>query len=440
MRLQERKLGDIAGRIRDSPGALFIGAGCSRSAGIPTAPELVELIRQRHPEDWERAVAKDYQKCMDQLDPTYQRRLIQDVVKNSQLNLTHVAIASLMKGRKINRVITTNFDSLLTRACALVGLETAVYDVDAISSAHFRALEIGDEPAIFYVHGQHFGFSQFHSPRDYTPEHGDMLRDLFRSISQTHAWLVVGYSGENDPSANALIGEDFRRGLFWVGYRDNPPCENIQNNLLIASKHAYYVPGHDADGFFAALGGTLGCDAMQAFRNPFSHLRTLFHEVSFPKESQEDKARENFIFRVHQAIQQFERGPVMPTDWRPEERLLVPDAHRGLLLTLPPFRQLRVEGFATRNSYFVNVSVPFSMGTVLHPCTRKLSMSPSSCFSPLLDGDGVASIHYYIDTIEVCLFQSPSRWGRCCIDPEPLGSHGRPAVSVPFSMGTVLHL
>ena len=61
------------------------------------------------------------------------------------------------------------------------------------------------------------------------------------------------------------------------------------------------------------------------------------------------------------------------------------------------------------------VSVPFSMGTVLHPLGGILPAIPHWCFSPLLDGDGIAS------TLEVQELLESSY------------------VSVPFSMGTVLH-
>ena len=37
------------------------------------------------------------------------------------------------------------------------------------------------------------------------------------------------------------------------------------------------------------------------------------------------------------------------------------------------------------------------------------------------------------------LFQSPSRWGRCCIQGESVAIRINQIVSVPFSMGTVLH-
>jgi len=86
------------------------------------------------------------------------------------------------------------------------------------------------------------------------------------------------------------------------------------------------------------------------------------------------------------------------------------------------------------------------------------------CFSPLLDGDGVASlpaprsaprasmvsVPFSMGTVLHRLqhpcghrrsdwFQSPSRWGRCCIGCiDHLAVHHW-HVSVPFSMGTVLH-
>ena len=85
------------------------------------------------------------------------------------------------------------------------------------------------------------------------------------------------------------------------------------------------------------------------------------------------------------------------------------------------------------------VSVPFSMGTVLHRRCRMDDCECYICFSPLLDGDGVASsasatpwrrstsvsVPFSMGTVlHLCSvwvphvvqsFQSPSRWGRCCI-------------------------
>ena len=63
------------------------------------------------------------------------------------------------------------------------------------------------------------------------------------------------------------------------------------------------------------------------------------------------------------------------------------------------------------------VSVPFSMGTVLHQLFVTCLPVGYFSFSPLLDGDGVASATSGAGSAPPLLFQSPSRWGRCCIGP-----------------------
>ena len=135
------------------------------------------------------------------------------------------------------------------------------------------------------------------------------------------------------------------------------------------------------------------------------------------------------------------------------------------------------------------VSVPFSMGTVLHPAPipnppqgrwafqspsrwgrccidqfQRLGTETDKRFSPLLDGDGVASllrqqrsaraspvsVPFSMGTVlhpsaasagnsSPTPFQSPSRWGRCCISAGSTCCRCTRHVSVPFSMGTVLH-
>ena len=78
------------------------------------------------------------------------------------------------------------------------------------------------------------------------------------------------------------------------------------------------------------------------------------------------------------------------------------------------------DGVASRKGRYVRtasagVSVPFSMGTVLHHQGRNYRVKPRFRFSPLLDGDGVASNIAFRATVGITTFQSPSRWGRCCI-------------------------
>ena len=74
-----------------------------------------------------------------------------------------------------------------------------------------------------------------------------------------------------------------------------------------------------------------------------------------------------------------------------------------------------IDGNGSRSRTGGDVSVPFSMGTVLHPLRGEGRPLVLVRFSPLLDGDGVASCKCPARSASPAVFQSPSRWGRCCI-------------------------
>lgn len=117
--------------------ALLIGAGCSVSAGIPLASGFIEVIKKDWLNAFERAKQKaqpanpTYPICMAELSDAERRDLISDYVDRATINWAHLAIAQLMKDGFVDRVFTTNFDPLVLRACALLGVFPAVYDFAA---------------------------------------------------------------------------------------------------------------------------------------------------------------------------------------------------------------------------------------------------------------------------------------------------------------------
>ncbi len=231
-------MGGVVCRLQtkgQAQGALRIGAGCSESAGIPLAKGILELIEKDDPEYWKGVKPRNYENWMGKLGETQRRDLVLSVVSGKAVNLAHLAIATMIRDKIIDRVITTNFDPLLIKACGLLGVETAFYDADALLNDRFRVLDIG-LPAILYVHGQYCSFTQRHTRADYTRKHSQLLRKLFETLSQTHTWIVVGYSGK-DPTAKSLTRlKEFSHELHWVGLNKNPPSRFIQNNLLLPSK------------------------------------------------------------------------------------------------------------------------------------------------------------------------------------------------------------
>src|SRR5690349_9526653 len=135
--------------------SLLIGAGCSAKAEIPLASEIVEHIRNTRPNAYARAAKKTYAECMSKLLLTDRHALIGGFIHKAKVNWAHIGIALLMKSGFVDRVLTTNFDLLVVKACAMIGQFPAAYD---FASSHLFDPEYISENAVFYLHGQYTGF------------------------------------------------------------------------------------------------------------------------------------------------------------------------------------------------------------------------------------------------------------------------------------------
>jgi hypothetical protein len=115
----------------------------------------------------------------------------------------------------VDRVLTTNCDPLISRACALVNSFPAVYDFAA--SHIFNPGQVG-EKAIFHLHGQRDGFVLLNTRSEVT-KHRNHVKPVFDDAHKGRVWIVVGYSGENDPVFDLLARvKTFEYGLYWIGY------------------------------------------------------------------------------------------------------------------------------------------------------------------------------------------------------------------------------
>src|SRR5262249_37461580 len=111
-------------------------------------------------------------------------------------------------------------------------------------------------------------------------QHSERLGPLFKTAGLGKAWIVVGYSGENDPVFTHLAEvPEFEFGLYWVGFRDEDPPTHVRDRLLSPNKSAYYVRGFDADGFFVELARRLNVFPPEFVHRPFSHLAEMLKPV-----------------------------------------------------------------------------------------------------------------------------------------------------------------
>jgi tetratricopeptide (TPR) repeat protein len=259
------------------PAALLLGAGLSASAGIPTARGMITAIREKYPAAYADCPKKDsYAAVMAQLELRERRALIKGFIDEAKMNWGHIAVALIMRAGFVDRVLTTNFDPLLSRACALIGLFPAVYDLAVAKEYDLSALE---GQAIFHLHGQHTGFSILNTDEEVTEISGRM-QPVFADTGTRRSWIVCGYSGACDPVAERLIElTKFSGGLYWVGFENREPDQALQKNLLTPGGGAKWVSGFRADDFFVRLAQELKCFPPDFIQQPFDHLLHLLEKV-----------------------------------------------------------------------------------------------------------------------------------------------------------------
>jgi len=288
----ERTIDDIAEALGPHGSAprrcsVLLGAGCSISAGIPSASDIVRQIKVKFPTAYARATSHGYADCMAALERGVRRDLIGAYIDNAKINWAHIALAQLIGGGYVDRVLTTNFDPLISRACALVNSFPAVYD---FAASHIFNPDQVSAQAIFHLHGQRDGFVLLNTRSEVT-KHRNHIKPIFDDAHKGRVWIVVGYSGENDPVFDLLASvKTFEYGLYWIGYRPKP-SKHVADKLLGRECGAHFIGGWDADDFFVTLAQKLQCFPPRFVTQPFSHLKSMFSmltDYSAPRNDVED--------------------------------------------------------------------------------------------------------------------------------------------------------
>lgn len=195
----------IAAEIRRGEVVFLLGAGMSKSAGLPTAAELAEqLPADFKPPDIERPTLVD---ISDFCDAEHRRGQlnteIRRLIKAAQDRLTepssaHLALARL---KDVNLVITTNWDTLLEEACDALTPKRDFYPI--ITDADLEGRPKTPETLnIFKLHGTLDSASSFilsgddfaRFPHDH-PNFWRRLENIF--IDQTIILVGYGLGDEN---------------------------------------------------------------------------------------------------------------------------------------------------------------------------------------------------------------------------------------------------
>jgi tetratricopeptide (TPR) repeat protein len=276
-------LKDIAVRIKrqkDTQGTgtvVFIGAGCSVSAGIPTCLEMLEVMEKDFNDLLADCQNKDYASYMNNLTPSERKIFLDNYIKNAKLNISHVFLASLVKNGYVDCIVTTNFDNLALKALTTLNEFPAVYDLASSSNYISGMLNF---PAVVYLHGQHTGMWQMNTG-DEMDSVKKSIAEAFNEILANRTLIVVGYGG-NDPVLDVLASiPRFNHNAYWISYKDKGLPAKAQDIWSKDSKkNILHLPGYDSDKFFFDLHNELSIESPDLFTKPFQHLIETYELVS----------------------------------------------------------------------------------------------------------------------------------------------------------------
>lgn len=253
---------------------VFLGAGASKTGGVPLAAEIAADILTdyagnpgvRRLRDEE----KGYSRLMECLTPYERNQLLKGYIDRAKINVTHIYLAQLMILDYVDYVLTVNFDNLMLRALALYNNFPPTYDMAVLKDLTTTSFK---EKSVVYLHGQHHGLWLL-STAEEMDKVKEIIPPILDSIKNQRPWIFIGYSGE-DPIFDHIVRLGrFDNRAFWIGYQENVPGKRVCDGLLDKQNtNACLIKGYDSDSFMVKLSSELGLPQPSVIDTPFTSLR-----------------------------------------------------------------------------------------------------------------------------------------------------------------------
>jgi hypothetical protein len=222
----------LAFAVHNNPGAyaVLLGAGVSIPSGTPGAWDVVRgLITKAatvsaggtepdDPEAWyetSRGKKPTYQRVLEEFAPTPEerQRLLRphfDPQANGGRRPTaaHKAIAKLVKARRVQVILTLNFDKLMEDALNEEGVHPTVIETPSKLGASLSPLHTLD-CVVVHLHGDYLSpLAMLNTDNELENYHTD-LQEFLRNILTNYGLIVAGWSAVYDPALKSLIEQHY---------------------------------------------------------------------------------------------------------------------------------------------------------------------------------------------------------------------------------------
>jgi hypothetical protein len=250
----------------------FLGAGTSRTAGLPTAADIIWDLKHRYyclqeNQDLQshdinnNAIRKKIQTYLDSqgfpvlwspeeysfyfnlvfgADYDAQQKYIRETLASSKvsLNIGHRALAALLEMALSRVVFTTNFDEVLETAYATVsGKNLSTYHLEG-SYAALAALNAEHFPIYAKIHGD-FRYQKIKNLAVDLQNSDQEIQKCFLAAGVRYGLIVSGYSGR-DENVMTMFREAvdqnnaFPHGLFWTTPRLSDATKTVKDFIMYA--------------------------------------------------------------------------------------------------------------------------------------------------------------------------------------------------------------
>ena len=266
----------------------LIGAGCSLSAGLPTAQDIIGDLKKRYycteenqyfsdadmaiasirakiqsffdaldcPEEWSWEEYAFYFNLLFGGDLKKQREYIHEILSSERLSLSMAqrVLAALLGNSRIPCLFTTNFDDVVENAYAEVnGRSLPVFHLEGSYAAN-EAIDSGKQlPVYVKLHGD-FQYTSLKNLEVDLKSADEYLGKAFVNAGNRYGCIVTGYSGR-DESVMTLFEtvldshNPFPHGLYWMTLKGRsvaPVVKAMIEKAQTKGVQAYIV---EIDGF-----------------------------------------------------------------------------------------------------------------------------------------------------------------------------------------------
>lgn len=268
---------------KDSPHALFLGAGASLSSGVPSAgkcvgqwkrdiyvtnnPTMKDLVAEqsivtvqnrierwlRENGHWPREGEDDYcffiERCHKIAED--RRKFFEPWIRKANPHVGYQLLVTLAEAQVFKSVWTTNFDTLVSRAVAAATSDLTAIDVGIDCSDRAFRLPSSKELICVSLHGD-YRYDQLKNTVEELQSQEQALKNSFVNTLASQSLVVLGYSGRDASVMDAIkqaICSEGNTKLYWCGYGDGPSTQvkSLIEEAISSGRQAFYIPNADFD-------------------------------------------------------------------------------------------------------------------------------------------------------------------------------------------------